>query len=475
MKNPIIDREKSITPPKPLSYNEIVEFLDKNWGTNLEDTSLSKLKQLDAFLDHPSKKLPSILISGTNGKSLTTGFATQLLKEENLKVGAFTSPHVLTYNERFAVNGETISNKTFTEVGNDILQALAALDLSINSYEMLTMIALVFFKTQNVDVAILETVDNNLPQATTLCNPCIIGITRIAEETSLTINKASEEIIRKKLAFVKKGAHVVSADQSKLNLQIMQNIVDEVGGTWEMPIRKLVNLPYPFPQLHGRCAGLAERIAKIFVNEFMTVDEATAAQSLLTKTKGQRGRPTLEAKEAMRKSPKKTLDQFWKSTVNNLPCKFHLLEKEKPSILVDTAKNLDALKNVLLGIRLLHYQRPLKGLCLILGTNDGSLESQDLLKLLRYFFKKTSGSIILCPTKPMPETTVTLGNNASWDITRIANDLKAMKLKVRTAENLKEALEHASQSVDERNGLVVITGSQEIVSEYWHNKGTKKL
>ena len=62
---------------------------------------------------------------------------------------------------------------------------------------------------------------------------------------------------------------MVSADQSKLNLQVMHDLVKEKNGVWSMPIRKLAALPYPFEQLHGRCAALAERISQTYVNSFM--------------------------------------------------------------------------------------------------------------------------------------------------------------------------------------------------------------
>ena len=74
---------------------------------------------------------------------------------------------------------------------------------------------------------------------------------------------------------------MVSADQSKLNLQVMQDLVKEKNGVWSMPIRKLAALPYPFEQLHGRCAALAERISQTYVNSF-TNSNAVVANTLLS-------------------------------------------------------------------------------------------------------------------------------------------------------------------------------------------------
>ncbi|HSW73635.1 MAG TPA: hypothetical protein VLG71_00605 [Candidatus Limnocylindria bacterium] len=99
------------------------------------------------------------------------------------------------------------------------------------------------------------------------------------------------------------------------------------------------------------------------------------------------------------------------------------------------------------------------------------MDINELLKLLRYFFKKTSGSIILCPTDALPGQK----GGKSWEIDKVINSTKNMKIKAKAAKTFKEAFELAQKSVDERHGLMVITGSPAIVSEYWRYKGIKKL
>ena len=64
---------------------------------------------------------------------------------------------------------------------------------------------------------------------------------------------------------------------------------------------------------------------------------------------------------------------------------------------------------------------------------------------------------------------------ASWDVEKVTNDIKSMKIKARAAKSFKEAFEAAQKSVDERHGLVVITGSAAIISEYWRLRGIKKI
>ena len=472
---------KNVTSQKPAStkgtekqrsYNEIVDHLDARWTANRADTTLSCLKQLDKAFGSLSQKVPTVVIAGTNGKSLTAHFATRLLREEGLVVGTFYAPHILTYNERFSLNNETIPNKVFTDIGNEVINMTEELNLTLNSFEILTMMALVYFKQNEVDIAILEVNENGPADATNICSSKIVAITRIIDPKASPNEKSTDiGLIKEVLSIVKPGTIVVSADQSKLNLQTMQEIVTEKNGEWAMPIRKLAPLAYPFEQLHGRCAALAERITSIFINSFATKDAVIVTNSLLTKKKGQRGRPTLEIKRQTELNPKRTIEQFWKETLNTLPGRFQLLEKEKQTILLDPAANLDAFKNLLLGARLLHYKRPLKGLTIILGCNNEELDVHELIKLLRYFFKKTSGQVIVCPVEATP------GQKGThvWDIEKVTNDIKSMKIKAKSTANFAEAIEAAQKTVDERHGVIVITGSAAIVSEYWKHKGLKKL
>jgi folylpolyglutamate synthase/dihydrofolate synthase len=456
-----------VSPGKQRSYNEIIELLDANWTPRTKEASVNCMKQLDQAFDYPSQKIKTVLVAGTNGKSLTIHFTIKLLRQEGLSVGAFYSPHILTYNERLSLNNDAILNKTFTEIANDVINMAEMMDLTPNSYEILTMMAFLFFKQNNVDIALIEADEDAMHHATAICSPKIIAVTRATPDNTAIM----DQVIQGMLSTTKAGTIVISGDQSKLNLQIMLTITQEKGGVWAMPIRKLAPLEYPFEQLHGRCAALAERISQTFVNDILKLESTIVSGGILSRPKGQRGRPTLEAKKLATLHPQETTEQFWKREPSTLPARFQFLDKEKPSILLDNAYNLDAFENLLLGIRLLHYQRPLKGLTIILGCNNEQMDIGEFLKQLRYFFKKTSGQIIVCPVERMPG----LKNGSSWDVEKISNDIKSMKIKARSSSNFKEAFESACKSVDERHGLVVIAGSSSIVAEYWRYKGMKKL
>ncbi len=460
---------------KQRSYSDIVDYLDNHWSVARQD-SLERVKALDQALNNPSKAVRAILVAGSNGKSLTINFATKLLTAEGLKVGAYYAPHVLTYQERFALNQTTISQKAFTDIANDVINAAEQASINANSSELLALMALSYFKQEKVEVALLEVDNGGLYNPVNICNALVATITRVAEPHVTTTAEELEALTRQTVGIVKKDTYLVSGDQSKAALHLMQELTQAQGGHWLMPIRKVVALEYPFEQLHGRCAALAERIAVTFIQKCMPEKRTShldlGTDSLLVKQKIQRGRPTIEAKRQQELNPRKTVEQFWKEVTTDLPGKFQVLDKEKPTVLLDNAHNIDAFKNLLLGVRLMHYQRALKGLSVVIGAATDTLHNQEFVKLLRYFFKKTSGQLFLCP---ISEAVKGVGESASWDVENVLLDMKKMKIKAKACKNFEDAFEQAKKSVDDRHGLVVVTGSHAVVNEFWNYKGIKKF
>jgi len=164
------------------NYTEVIEFLDAHWSVPSAE-QVARIKKLDAALGYKSQKIKAIAVTGTNGKSITIHLTSKLLKEENLKVGAMYAPHILTYNERLAINEETISNKEFTEIANEVIGTAESLNLNCNSFEIITMMAIVHFANSGVDAALFETGNNRYIDLINICNPIIVAVTRAIDET----------------------------------------------------------------------------------------------------------------------------------------------------------------------------------------------------------------------------------------------------------------------------------------------------
>jgi dihydrofolate synthase/folylpolyglutamate synthase len=354
-----------------------------------------------------------------------------------------------------------------------VIDTAERLRLAVNSSEVLSMMAFLFFKESKVDVMLLEAHEGGAQNPVNICHAKVVAITRVTGDKAVTPEAELTELLRECAGVIKKDTHVVAGDQIKNQLRIIEEISEEVGARWAMPIRKLAQLPYPFEQLHGRCAALAERISSLYINNFVAPQTTVVSDSLLVKQKGRRGRPTLEAKRQANLNPKKTVEQFWKENISELSGRFQLLDKENPSVLLDSADNLDALENTLLGLRLLHYQRPTDGVAIVMAARAGAFEGEEFSKMLRYFLKKTPGRVFICPVAHGQVPGCGLGE--SWNVESITDELKLRKIKAEAHSSFESAFEAAQTSVNGRNGLIAILGSHAVINSYWQLRGIKKL
>ena len=458
-------RKKESGLGKARAYNEVVEYLDALKPFDYSEASLRRMKDLDTCFGGICSKIETIVIGGTNGKSIAMHCAAKLLQEEGFKVGVIYSDHLLTYNERLLTNATQIQNKTFADVLNEVINVAELNDIKATRHELMLMAAFQYFKAESVDVALIEVAYGGKLDAAAYFNPKIASVTRVAEDSRGLLGTDLDAVAFEMLGIAKAGTWFISAEQSKIRLQKMKTWCDDSHIKWAMPIRKLALLPYIYEQLYGRVASLGERIAQIYVEDIKGKFSPFLRGNLLATQKGQRGRPTLEAKRQSELHPIKTLKGFWTEQFDLLHGRFEHLDKENPSFLVDNASNLDALTNVFLGVRLLHYQKSLKGLALIIGMPK-AVNAMEAIKLTRYLLKKVSGQIFF----------VTIPSDIPMhDAQDLAVMAKELNVKAKACSSFDDALAQAKAAVDERDGLVVLTGSTELVSQYWKQRGIKKF
>lgn len=450
---------------KTKSYTEVADFLNSRKQFAYDQNVLQRMKQLDSHFDNISQKIDTVLIGGANGKSLTMHFATKLLNEEGFNVGCSYSSHFLNYNERFSINGQSVASKDFADIVSDVIDVVESKNIDATSFEIITIASLLYFKSQNVDVVLLEVGVGGKYDATNFANPIISAVTRIAQDHKDILGEDLDEITNHMLEISRPDSWFISAEQSKIRLQKMKNWIEERGAKWAMPIRKLAILPYIYEQLYGRTVSLGERVAQIYVEDIKQKFSPFLRGNLLATKEGQRGRPTLQAKRQAELNPLKTLKNFWMDRFDLLKGRFELLDKDKPTILLDCAHNLDAFENLFLGIRLFNYQKSLKGFALIIGLNEITDKAEGL-KHIRYLLKKVSGHVFFIPLSE---------NVKSHDPKELAEKAKDMGFKAKACENFTQAFEAAKNAVDARDGLICVTGSYGLVSEYWKNRGIKKF
>ena len=143
-----------------MNYTESLAYLDSlgKFGIKL---GMERIEGLLRELGNPEQKIKTVHVTGTNGKGSVTSMITNILLAANLKVGKFTSPHLVKYNERINLNGKDISDEDFATA---ITAVKVAADSVVKKgvceqptqFEILTAAAFLYFYLQKVDYAVIE-------------------------------------------------------------------------------------------------------------------------------------------------------------------------------------------------------------------------------------------------------------------------------------------------------------------------------
>lgn len=169
-----------------------------------EEFGLERIRNLLAALGDPQLAYPSIHVVGTNGKTTTARMLEALLEAEGLRVGTYTSPHVLGWSERIRVGGEEADFASAVE-----RVRLPAEELEATQFETLTAAALAEFAAAEVDVAVVEAGLGGRHDATNVLRSSLQVLTNVALEHTEHLGTTHETIAAEKLAVVQPGATVV--------------------------------------------------------------------------------------------------------------------------------------------------------------------------------------------------------------------------------------------------------------------------
>src|SRR5438067_779768 len=197
-------------------------------GHELAQTSgrkfdLAHMRVLLAGLEHPERRVPGVLIAGTNGKGSTAATLASILRASGLRTGLYTSPHLVRINERVRINGGEISDDDFALL-HDVVDRTAErlvdegeLPWQPSFFEMLTAMAFEYFARRKVDIAVLEVGMGGRLDATNMIEPRVSVITDISLDHQKFLGNTVTEIAREKAGIIHPGGIVVTLPQQVLN------------------------------------------------------------------------------------------------------------------------------------------------------------------------------------------------------------------------------------------------------------------
>ncbi len=152
-----------------------------------------------------------ITVGGTNGKGSTVAFITAIARAAGLKVGAYTSPHLLRYNERVQINGQQIDDLSLCDAFARIEQARG--DSALTFFEFGTLVALLIFQEQKLDLAVLEVGLGGRLDAVNIIDADVAVITTVDLDHQAYLGSDREAIGGEKAGILRAGKPAVLAER----------------------------------------------------------------------------------------------------------------------------------------------------------------------------------------------------------------------------------------------------------------------
>jgi len=205
--------------------NEAITWIEsiKRFGDKYD---LSRMELACNILGNPENTLKVIHIAGTNGKGSTVSYLKNILLAQGYNVGTFTSPYIVSFNERITYNENNISSDDLLYYINKVsslhYEVLEKYNDAISFFELLTLISLLYFKDKECDYVIYEVGLGGKLDATNIVKPIITAITNINFDHMHILGSTLEKIALCKLGIVKENIPLVTSEQNRDLLELFK-------------------------------------------------------------------------------------------------------------------------------------------------------------------------------------------------------------------------------------------------------------
>ena len=211
--------------------NEIEEWLNSRIGLNFR-SGLGRMRHAVTLLGNPERSYPTIHVTGTNGKGSTIAFMRQLFAGHGRKTGSFTSPHMISIHDRICINGQPIASADFIRLGQEVQkmeQELLKSHDQLSYFEILTLIAFLYFKEQEVDLALIEVGIGGLLDTTNVIMGDIAVISSVGLDHQETLGRSLTAIAEQKTGIFKPGRPAVIGPLPEEARLVCEQRAEELG------------------------------------------------------------------------------------------------------------------------------------------------------------------------------------------------------------------------------------------------------
>lgn len=215
-----------------MTYEETIQYLFnsaplfQHVGGAAYKEGLSTTHILDAHFNHPHNQYKTIHIAGTNGKGSCAHTIAAILQHTGLKVGLYTSPHLVDFRERIRINGEMMPQQYVIDFVEEERSFFEPLHPSF--FELTTALAFKYFAEQHVDVAVIEVGLGGRLDCTNIISPILSVITNISFDHTQFLGNTLAQIASEKAGIIKHKVPVIIGECNTETRSVFEHKAHEV-------------------------------------------------------------------------------------------------------------------------------------------------------------------------------------------------------------------------------------------------------
>ena len=217
------------------THADIVSQLQARWPEHRVAPSQARVQALCDLLGSPERSCPVILVAGTNGKGSTAAMIDSLLRALGLRVGRFSSPHLVNLTERITIDGEPIADEVFDELVENVAPLVKLVDeqaidgIAMTFFEVMTALAYAAFADAPVNVAVVEVGMGGEWDATNVTDAAVAVVAPIDFDHTAILGSTLAEIAAEKAGIIKAGSRAVLAAQQPEAASVLLARCADVG------------------------------------------------------------------------------------------------------------------------------------------------------------------------------------------------------------------------------------------------------
>ena len=390
-----------------MAISEVEEYLIELDRLGMKP-GLARIKKLLTALGNPEKRLKTIHVVGTNGKSSTARMISAVLGSQGLKAGAYLSPHLVSFTERFLINGKEITPARFEKLILEVREKAEEVNKrsrssgALTQFEVLTAAAYLYFHQQKVNVAVIEAGLGGRYDATNVIDSKVQVLTNVELEHTDLLGKTVAAIVKEKAAVIPPKGKVVLGAMSAEALSESLKVC-----------KRLSVKPLVFDDDFSLLRGRGERfdvwtpksqyldLTLTLLGQYQRTNcaVAIAAAELFT-------RKALDEKKLRRALPR-----------ISIPARLEIIS-EKPLVILDGAHNPSGITELLSSLESIVAGRRVLGVVSILSDKDAGAMLGQLLDFCDILFITENSNPRCSPAQELSRLPVVTSSSVQTFVAR---------------------------------------------------------